>query len=243
MDIQQVNSRIIHEEPDTQFAQEDGQDHLETGHPGGGGDAPNNGDGENNLEKHQTTLSHASFEETYPEGGTRAWLVVLGAFFALFSSMGLMNSIAMFQAYTLSHQLKGHSEGTVGWIFSIYTFLAFFGGVYFGPVFDKYGPRWLIISGATCVVLAMVAMSFCTGKLTLLLSQIYTLGSNTNSRTLALYPLLWHPRRRRHLPPLHALHRGGRPLVQAPPRLRNGPGHLRRRARRHHLPADADGPL
>ncbi len=159
MDIQQVNSRIIHEEPDTQFAREAGADQHEIGAATG---PPADDDG-GKVEKRQTALSLASFEETYPEGGARAWLVVLGAFFALFSSMGLMNSIAMFQAYTLSHQLKGHSEGTVGWIFSIYTFLAFFGGVYFGPVFDKYGPRWLIICGATCVVLAMVAMSFCTG--------------------------------------------------------------------------------
>jgi MFS family permease len=76
----------------------------------------------------------------------------------------LMNSIAVFQAYTLSHQLKGTSESTVGWIFSIYTWLAFFGGVYIGPVFDKYGPKWLIVAGCACTVSALVGMSFCTGK-------------------------------------------------------------------------------
>ena len=185
MDIQQVNSRHIHEEPDTQFADDpkttseenaigvDQQGPPASGDGGSGSGKGMNGGGEQDggpVTKHQTSRSMASFEETYPEGGMRAWLVVLGAFFALFSSMGLMNSIAMFQAYTLSHQLKDHSEGTVGWIFSIYTFLAFFGGVYFGPVFDKYGPRWLVISGAACVVLAMVGMSFCKGKLSHCLS-------------------------------------------------------------------------
>ncbi|KAJ6780809.1 hypothetical protein PWT90_04575 [Aphanocladium album] len=153
MDVQQVNSRVIHEEPDTVYqAEADGAAPAAAQQGGDGGQ----------VERQITALSSASFEETYPEGGWAAWLVVLGSFFALFSAMGLMNSIAIFQAYTLDHQLKGYSEGTVGWIFSIYTFLAFFGGVYFGPIFDKYGPRWLTISGAVCVTCAMVAMSFCT---------------------------------------------------------------------------------
>ncbi|KND88053.1 putative transporter MCH4 [Tolypocladium ophioglossoides CBS 100239] len=79
----------------------------------------------------------------------------------MMSSMGLMNTIAIFEAYTLNHQLKGHSESTVGWIFSVYTFLAFFCGVYVGPVFDKYGPRWLVVAGCTSTVAGVVAMSFC----------------------------------------------------------------------------------
>ncbi|KAG6006976.1 hypothetical protein E4U21_006496 [Claviceps maximensis] len=134
----------------------------------------NHGDGEtcghqsNNdvaRERGTTTASSSSTshqdEETYPEGGLQAWLVVLGSWFALMSSMGLMNSIGVFQAYTIGHQLQGYSEGTVGWIFSIYTFLAFFCGVYIGPVFDKYGPRWLIVVGCVITVSGVVCMSFC----------------------------------------------------------------------------------
>lgn len=149
MDVHQVNSRAIHDtDPELVFPTTDNDNN-----PGG-----------DNLEKRQTVRSTASYEETYPEGGTRAWLVVLGSWFAMIASMGLMNSVAVYQAYTLSHQLKGHSEGTVGWIFSIYTFLAFFGGVYTGPVFDKYGPTWLVIAGIACTVVALVGMSFCTGE-------------------------------------------------------------------------------
>ena len=117
------------------------------------------------LEKHQSAASAASTPETYPEGGAKAWSVVLGAWFAMFSSLGLMNTIATFQAYTLQHQLRGYSAGTVGWVFSIYTFLAFFCGVYIGPVFDKYGPRWLVVVGAFCTAGGLVGMSFCVGEL------------------------------------------------------------------------------
>ncbi|KAI4602205.1 hypothetical protein KJ359_009443 [Pestalotiopsis sp. 9143b] len=101
-------------------------------------------------------------DETYPEGGLEAWLVVFGSFCGLVSSLGVMNSIAIFQTYNAAHQLSGYSEGTIGWIYSIYTFLAFGGGVYIGPLFDKYGPRWLILPGGLGGVASLMLMSVCT---------------------------------------------------------------------------------
>jgi len=52
-----------------------------------------------------------------------------------------MNTLGIFQAYISTHQLSTYSEGTIGWIFSIYTFMAWFCGIFVGPLFDKYGPR------------------------------------------------------------------------------------------------------
>ncbi|CAM1502159.1 Fc.00g041430.m01.CDS01 [Cosmosporella sp. VM-42] len=148
MDCHQVNSRALRDEPITEV------DAVADGRNRTGAD----------LEKRATAgaVSNASYEETYPEGGLKAWSVVAGSWFSLFASLGLMNTIAIFQAYVLSHQLSEYSEGTVGWIFSIYTFLAFFCGVYIGPVFDKYGPKWLVIAGAVFTVGGMIFMSFCT---------------------------------------------------------------------------------
>lgn len=172
MDPQQVTSRAIHDEIDLEFDHsETSSDENETRDRGEKGDSEAQNEKHqpqpqvnSDLERQQTTRSAASYQETYPEGGLQAWLVVAGSWFAMIASMGLMNSIAVFQAYTLSHQLKGTSESTVGWIFSIYTWLAFFGGVYIGPVFDKYGPKWLVVAGCACTVGALVGMSFCTGK-------------------------------------------------------------------------------
>ncbi|KAF4889564.1 Riboflavin transporter MCH5 [Colletotrichum viniferum] len=104
----------------------------------------------------------AAEEETYPEGGLRAWSVVLGSWLALFSALGIMNSIAVFQTYVATHQLQGYREGTIGWIFSVYTFLCFFGGIYIGPVFDRWGPRWLVLSGTVCLVIGVMLLSICT---------------------------------------------------------------------------------
>lgn len=107
-------------------------------------------------------------EDEYPEGGLRAWSVVLGSWFASFSALGISNSVATIHAYISSHQLQGYSEGTIGWIFSMYMFLCFFCGIYIGPVFDKYGPKWLILSGTVCVVTAQMLLSISTRSYTLL---------------------------------------------------------------------------
>ncbi|KAH6956583.1 hypothetical protein HG530_002047 [Fusarium avenaceum] len=149
MDCHQVTSRALYEDDEisNHVNQVDGENNVKTGA---------------DLEKHQTAASTASYQETYPEGGFEAWSVVAGSWFALFSSLGLMNTLGTFQAYVLENQLSEYSEGTVGWIFSIYTFLAFFCGVYIGPVFDKYGPRWLVIAGAVFNVGGMIFMSFAT---------------------------------------------------------------------------------
>lgn len=65
----------------------------------------------------------ADDEPTFPEGGLRAWSVVAGSWLALFSGLGIMNTIATFHLYIGSNQLAGYSDGAVGWIFSVYTFL------------------------------------------------------------------------------------------------------------------------
>lgn len=175
MDVHQVNSRVLHDDPPPEdFLTEDNHNHHDDSDTDANGGAiaravtaadDKRGEKAGDLEKMATAASRASYEESFPEGGAKAWLVVFGSFFALMSCMGLMNSVAIFQAYTLSHQLKDYKEGTVGWIFSIYTFLAFFCGVYIGPVFDKYGPRWLIIAGALCTVTGVIGMSFAYSKL------------------------------------------------------------------------------
>ncbi|KAL5050406.1 hypothetical protein BDW71DRAFT_125041 [Aspergillus fruticulosus] len=99
---------------------------------------------------------------TYPEGGLEAWLVVLGSFLGLFASLGLVNTIGSFQAYLQTNQLKDYSSGSIAWIFGIYAFLTFFGGVQVGPVFDARGPRLLVFGGSVLVMLQVVTMGFCT---------------------------------------------------------------------------------
>lgn len=98
----------------------------------------------------------------YPEGGLQAWSVVVGGFFAMFASLGLVNTIGTFQAYLQEHQLRNYSPGSVGWISGTFAFLTFFGGVLTGPVFDTYGPRILIFSGSVLIMVMTVTLGFCS---------------------------------------------------------------------------------
>lgn len=242
MDVHQVNSRALHD------SDVEGGDEVDEISPAEAA-AAQQGTGDE-LEKRVTSASAASWVETYPEGGLQAWSVVAGSWFALFSSLGLMNTIGTFQAYALAHQLSGYSEGTVGWVFSLYTFLAFFCGVYIGPIFDKYGPRWLVIAGAIFTVGGMIFMSFCTGPsypcaltCSLLLHLIPTNTLDDVYRAMALHHCIRSPLRLGFIAAIHPLDCRRWPLLQGSSRTRHGSCLHGRRHRRHHLSSDAIIPL
>lgn len=70
--------------------------------------------------------------------------------------------MGVFQAYLSEHQLKDYSESTIGWIFGLYAFLAFFCGIQIGPVFDSHGPRMLILAGSVLICASMLLLGLCT---------------------------------------------------------------------------------
>ena len=67
-----------------------------------------------------------------PDGGWRAYLILLGAWCALLPPSGLLNSFGTFQAYLGTHQLQEYSDQQIGWIFSVYAFLFVFGSAQVG---------------------------------------------------------------------------------------------------------------
>ncbi|CAI7628510.1 unnamed protein product [Penicillium manginii] len=95
----------------------------------------------------------------YPEGGLKAWSVVLGAWCAMVPSMGLLNSLGALQAWTSTHQLKDYSESSIGWIYGAYTFFLFLGGAQFGHILDSHGPLYVIVPGSVGMVLSLIFLS------------------------------------------------------------------------------------
>lgn len=63
----------------------------------------------------------------FPEGGTKAWLCVVGAFCTQFCSFGWVNTFGIFQDYYLRNQLYGYSPTTVSWIASLQSSIMFMG--------------------------------------------------------------------------------------------------------------------
>lgn len=79
-------------------------------------------------------------DNDYPEGGWKAWSVVLGAWCAMIPAMGLLNSLGTLQAWTSTHQLRDYSESSIGWIYGAYTFFLFVGGAQFGKLLSAPFP-------------------------------------------------------------------------------------------------------
>lgn len=117
---------------------------------------------DNGSRQTRETSFTAEDKNTYPEGGFSAWQVVIGSWCGLMVGLGIANTIASFQAYILLHQLKNYDAGTVGWIFSVYAFIAFALGLIIGPVFDRYGPKWLVTAGGVSICLCLFLLGECT---------------------------------------------------------------------------------
>ncbi|KAF2786233.1 MFS general substrate transporter [Melanomma pulvis-pyrius CBS 109.77] len=113
-------------------------------------------------EEAQSDVASNNGEPSYPEGGLKAWLVVLGSFFGTIVSFGMMNTVGIFHNYISEHQLKDYNESTIGWIFGVYVFLSFFCGIQIGPIFDAHGPKLLVIAGSILISTSMLLLGLCT---------------------------------------------------------------------------------
>ncbi|KAJ5864660.1 uncharacterized protein N7529_006576 [Penicillium soppii] len=81
------------------------------------------------LEGTTPTDNEKNDDQSFPDGGWRAWSVVLGSWCLMVPSFGLLNTIGVFQTYLAEHQLKDFSTFSIGWIFSLYAFFIYFGSV------------------------------------------------------------------------------------------------------------------
>lgn len=66
------------------------------------------------------------------------------------------------QDHISTHQLAAYTVRDVGWITAVLTFLTLFLGVQVGPLFDRYGPRVLLICGSLASVISYLLLAECT---------------------------------------------------------------------------------
>ena len=75
----------------------------------------------------QQTLN-ADIDGEFPEGGWRAWSVVLGAWCAMIPSMGMLNTIGVLDAWIGENQLAALPRPQTAWVVSLYAFFLYIGG-------------------------------------------------------------------------------------------------------------------
>ncbi|TAQ85282.1 hypothetical protein B7494_g6387 [Chlorociboria aeruginascens] len=126
----------------------------------------------------KTSLEAATVEETvppgFPEGGARAWAVAAGAAGAMMMAMMMMMIMLIYrriyQEYYQTHQLRDQSPSNISWIGSLQTFFLLGGGIFGGPLFDKYGEK-VLWGPSMLYVFAVMMTSICKSYWQFMLAQ------------------------------------------------------------------------
>ncbi|BCS20328.1 MCT family MFS transporter [Aspergillus puulaauensis] len=142
------------------------------------GDATDRADEKTSISK-QSSISTNDVERTasnrsptgVPDGGTAAWLVILGCWCTSFCSFGWLNSVGVFQEYYQNDLLRSYSTSAVSWIPSLEIFFMMAMGPIVGVLYDRYGPRWLLLTGSIMHVFGIMMTSISHEYYQILLSQ------------------------------------------------------------------------
>lgn len=106
-----------------------------------------------------------------PDGGFKAWSVLGGAWCVLICTFGWINSVGTFQNYYERTLLKQYSASTIAWIPSLQIFFMFGTGPIIGQLYDRYGPRYLLLVGTFLHVFGLMMASISKEYYQILLSQ------------------------------------------------------------------------
>lgn len=111
-------------------------------------------------EESQQESHQISDHRQFPDGGWKAFSVVVGSHIGLIVNFGILNSVGAVQTYVSAHQLAGENVSSVSWVFSVYLCLPFLLGVFVGPVFDSRGATTLLIASTVLLFGGFMAVSF-----------------------------------------------------------------------------------
>lgn len=217
--------------------------------------SPNTGEEHANQMEHSHPVANLPAQLSYetdddeedadfPEGGLRAWLVVFGSFCSMVSVYGIINVAAVFESYFTTNQLRGYSSSSIGWIFSVYLFIVFFFGIQVGPIFDRYGPRYLIAIGSVMCVASQMLLGLCEGEFIVFFLSLFSCAGARlipKLRILPNSPNVLRARRSRRRPYQRASLRRYRALFQEAARPCNRHCGNLRLCRRCRLPAVPTG--
>ncbi|KAJ6549934.1 MFS general substrate transporter [Mycena capillaripes] len=139
------------------------------------------------TQSHLASTYHLNHTPQFPEGSTKGYLAVFGAFMALFCTFGQMNAFGTFQAWYAEHQLSYLEPSTIAWIGSLQLWVFFFSGGPIGQLFDVYGPRWIMVVGSIIYVFSIMMTSISTQYYEYLLSHGLLFGLGVG---MLFYPSL-----------------------------------------------------
>ncbi|KAK7693789.1 hypothetical protein QCA50_003361 [Cerrena zonata] len=115
-------------------------------------------------------------DDDVPDGGLRAWLVILGSSCGTFTTFGFVNAWGVFQAYYTENTLKDTSPSTIAWIGSIQYALVFIPGLVTGRLFDMGWFKVPLFASSVFLVLSTFLVAECKEYWQFLLCQGFAVG-------------------------------------------------------------------
>ena len=101
-------------------------------------------------------------EDTFPEGGAKASRVLFGCCCAVLATFGISNSVGILQTYWSTHQLSHDPTETIAWIPVVNVFLILLLEIQIGPLFDRLGPRWILLGSSIVYVSSLFILGQCS---------------------------------------------------------------------------------
>jgi MFS family permease len=110
------------------------------------------------------------------DGGTRAWLQVLGSFIVFGNLWGLPFCWGAFQNYYELTYLTNQTSSDIAWIGTITMFLLILTGIISGPLFDMGYFRSMLIVGALTETFGIFMVSLCSQYWAIFITQGVIVG-------------------------------------------------------------------
>ncbi|CEJ60329.1 hypothetical protein PMG11_08906 [Penicillium brasilianum] len=125
-----------------------------------------------------------------PNGGLKAWSQVVGAFFLMVNTWGMINAFGVFQTYYKETLIPGHSPSDISWIGSIQGFLMLIIAVVCGWALDAGYFYLLSACGLFFQVLGMMMTSLSTEYYQLVLSQGICIGIGSGCLLVSAFTIV-----------------------------------------------------
>ncbi|KAK5110976.1 hypothetical protein LTR85_000686 [Meristemomyces frigidus] len=110
------------------------------------------------------------------DGGSRAWLQVVGSFLVFVNLWGFTFAFGSFQSYYQLDYLSSRNASDISWIGTVSTFLLIVGGVFSGPLFDLGHFKAMLLTGACVETLGLFLLSLCSEYYQIMLTQGVLVG-------------------------------------------------------------------
>ncbi|KAF8068867.1 major facilitator superfamily domain-containing protein [Lyophyllum atratum] len=101
----------------------------------------------------------ASQETTFPEGGWKAWSVVLGVSLNQFATLGYINAHGVYNDFYVREYLTQYSSSQISWIASVQLLFVISSGIFTGRAFDVGYFYHLMIGGSVLFVVSLFMLS------------------------------------------------------------------------------------